>query len=97
MLSRKYFNSIKVRLEHYVLTARLLASLFQFHKGTIRTIHLPQATLILPDFNSIKVRLEQVQPYMASEKSTQFQFHKGTIRTYNAFLDRAKGKAISIP
>ena len=34
-----YFNSIKVQLEHMVSFAQVaLCLLFQFHKGTIRTI-----------------------------------------------------------
>ena len=55
-----YFNSIKVRLErssqdwtypHFPL--------FQFHKGTIRTINFSVSNNKLANFNSIKVRLEQ--------------------------------------
>ena len=35
-----YFNSIKVQLEHMVSFAQVaLCLLFQFHKGTIRTIN----------------------------------------------------------
>ena len=32
-----YFNSIKVQLEHPDFANQVLAHLFQFHKGTIRT------------------------------------------------------------
>ena len=31
------FNSIKVRLEHAIYVCSYLLSIFQFHKGTIRT------------------------------------------------------------
>ena len=37
----------------------LLQKKFQFHKGTIRTQLLKWRVVLLPDFNSIKVRLEQ--------------------------------------
>ena len=33
----KYFNSIKVRLEHYQQSTHVADRTFQFHKGTIRT------------------------------------------------------------
>ena len=33
-----YFNSIKVQLEHIDVQIDTLVSVFQFHKGTIRTI-----------------------------------------------------------
>ena len=32
-----YFNSIKVRLKHSDFASQVLAHLFQFHKGTIKT------------------------------------------------------------
>ena len=56
---------------------------FQFHKGTIRTIqntiHIFQ---LISNFNSIKVRLEQLKATGKKEGAILFQFHKGTIRTY---------------
>ena len=56
-----YFNSIKVRLEHTLLAYfPYELSLFQFHKGTIRTN--PNILFMLENvenFNSIKVRLER--------------------------------------
>ncbi len=54
--------------------------LFQFHKGTIRTIDKYMNKLNLTNFNSIKVRLELMQDELPL-KSSVFQFHKGTIRT----------------
>ena len=55
-----YFNSIKVRLEPYPLPLmQRYDFLFQFHKGAIRTPWvLMQSSLVIPHFNSIKVRLE---------------------------------------
>ena len=55
----KYFNSIKVRLEHsYPRPCTPLYYLFQFHKGAIRTVLPRCVAVLLVDFNSIKVRLE---------------------------------------
>ena len=53
-----YFNSIKVRLEPARRLRSILVGLFQFHKGTIRTICLSIMTKFVIYFNSIKVRLE---------------------------------------
>ena len=53
-----HFNSIKVRLEQSVCLGWLLASLFQFHKGTIRTTEQDYLFAKNSNFNSIKVRLE---------------------------------------
>ena len=53
------FNSIKVRLEptdgQTVVNGNVL---FQFHKGTIRTLEQVIIYITIQDFNSIKVRLE---------------------------------------
>ena len=56
------FNSIKVRLEHDSVFCKVFQPLFQFHKGAIRTQVLLKVLVILFDFNSIKVRLEPVNP-----------------------------------
>ena len=53
-----YFNSIKVRLEHTQGRFDALVNLFQFHKGTIRTVRTDTIRVPVADFNSIKVRLE---------------------------------------
>ena len=53
-----YFNSIKVRLELSAVTSFKGKSLFQFHKGTIRTLGIVSLSIVQGDFNSIKVRLE---------------------------------------
>ena len=55
-------------------------SLFQFHKGTIRTSAHVEVYVDVAHFNSIKVRLEPLSASSVSI-STPFQFHKGTIRT----------------
>ena len=52
------FNSIKVRLEPIVLLIIADYRLFQFHKGTIRTMEYIFAGTGYMHFNSIKVRLE---------------------------------------
>ena len=56
VLSR--FNSIKVRLELAIDFPRISSSMFQFHKGTIRTLFAVASWKVLCGFNSIKVRLE---------------------------------------
>ena len=55
---------------------------FQFHKGTIRTWLQWQSNEGNNYFNSIKVRLEQVE-VIEWRMLQVFQFHKGTIRTEN--------------
>ena len=56
------FNSIKVRLELVFSLACLAMGLFQFHKGTIRTIIVGAGLLAyFLNFNSIKVRLEPLR------------------------------------
>ena len=58
----------------------LLPMIFQFHKGTIRTIYKKGGYLWVSDFNSIKVRLELTELSLTHSLRV-FQFHKGTIRT----------------
>ena len=53
-----YFNSIKVRLELTEMEAPIPNTIFQFHKGAIRTHHEMSVKGVLFNFNSIKVRLE---------------------------------------
>ena len=56
------FNSIKVRLELTYDDDNLpLFSIFQFHKGAIRTLSLLTLKLANCYFNSIKVRLEHLR------------------------------------
>ena len=54
---------------------------FQFHKGTIKTRSSLTAARMLPDFNSIKVRLKLQQKTPKKQYEQLFQFHKGTIKT----------------
>ena len=80
-ISYFYFNSIKVRLKPDIIWLRQFVSIFQFHKGTIKTLILNALSALIIDFNSIKVRLKlningNVQYVLT------FQFHKGTIKTF---------------
>ena len=75
------FNSIKVRLEQTSAHCLVLIPLFQFHKGTIRTIvlfvHLVNKRLFQFHKGTIRTyRSLYYQTYLPL-----FQFHKGTIRT----------------
>ena len=90
-----YFNSIKVRLEPQNFKNRYEAAIFQFHKGTIRTILITVTINEVIDFNSIKVRLEQVKNHTFYNRCP-FQFHKGTIRTLAGF-EGFYSSIISIP
>ena len=54
------FNSIKVRLKHTWVNPGDTLKLFQFHKGTIKTIYLCKIGDLIRNFNSIKVRLKRV-------------------------------------
>ena len=53
-----YFNSIKVQLEQILTNVFLHITIFQFHKGTIRTDAADAVPLDIRNFNSIKVQLE---------------------------------------
>ena len=55
--------------------------------------------IVIFDFNSIKVRLEQRQERLCQCRPTRFQFHKGTIRTepmYDAALGVAYFNSIKV-
>ena len=78
------FNSIKVQLEHDMQRYYTDFMLFQFHKGTIRTLYQLIPQLLNINFNSIKVQLERSYATWIRSSST-FQFHKGTIRTATDF------------
>ena len=90
------FNSIKVRLEHKLQDSIFDLSVFQFHKGAIRTICVMQPVTFHVNFNSIKVRLER-EFGICDSKRTKFQFHKGAIRTNFDFLKDLYIFHISIP
>ncbi len=53
------FNSIKVQLERKPRQHYGIKSVFQFHKGTIRTRRVNRSVAVDGNFNSIKVQLEQ--------------------------------------
>ena len=59
-------------------------TIFQFHKGAIRTTNMGIVEYRCANFNSIKVRLEP-QCQAECEVHPQFQFHKGAIRTRSWF------------
>ena len=81
-----HFNSIKVQLEHSKLTNTSAISLFQFHKGTIRTSLLAVHTYLTNVFQFHKGTI-RTKPDETNENSLFiFQFHKGTIRTTLALL-----------
>ena len=77
------FNSIKVRLKPNVETLKGCASLFQFHKGTIKTRTARDLSTCENNFNSIKVRLKQ-EAQDLKVRFHIFQFHKGTIKTWKS-------------
>ena len=75
-----HFNSIKVRLKHGGQINNRLKSIFQFHKGTIKTQPSIGLLSYTQNFNSIKVRLKLAHANVSSLYCS-FQFHKGTIKT----------------
>ena len=91
-----YFNSIKVQLKQSLSKCAVSVGIFQFHKGTIKTIMYIFAVFLRPYFNSIKVQLKRYEVYEGDSCFVLFQFHKGTIKTaqrHKAVLD----DIISIP
>ena len=73
-----------------------MRSIFQFHKGAIRTHVAEQVTKEILNFNSIKVRLEHLALRLLQRRDHEFQFHKGAIRTKEK-CNKQKIKEISIP
>ena len=71
ILLMSYFNSIKVRLELLVCVVLWSNLLFQFHKGTIRTVNVILSCLAFLYFNSIKVRLEHF-PFSVSHSAISY-------------------------
>ena len=62
---------------------RLKTNLFQFHKGTIKTLVKLYERFFLLYFNSIKVQLRHIDSNASTENAELFQFHKGTIKTWS--------------
>ena len=59
-----------------------MPSVFQFHKGTIKTlITMLNISKRIINFNSIKVRLKHLVDQIKIGVEGLFQFHKGTIKT----------------
>ena len=77
---RRYFNSIKVRLEQHRSNAEERLPKFQFHKGTIRTKKTGEI-IKTTQFQFHKGTIRTI--YVTDEGIVyiEFQFHKGTIRT----------------
>ena len=57
--------------------------LFQFHKGSIRTLGWNGPYFAKCGFNSIKVQLELLISLLQISGQMLFQFHKGSIRTHD--------------
>ena len=72
-----------------------MSSIFQFHKGAIRTPSRFFDSLSDRYFNSIKVRLELPEE-LYHLNILEFQFHKGAIRTAQIAYQQKVNK-ISIP
>ena len=62
--------------------------IFQFHKGTIKTLVRQIYAETLVYFNSIKVRLKLYLSKNLIYKTNSFQFHKGTIKTDLSFTSK---------
>ena len=77
-----HFNSIKEQLKPYHQRIDVGIVIFQFHKGTIKTLEDVNTLWELLDFNSIKVQLKHLEGRYGMTMK-KFQFHKGTIKTYN--------------
>ena len=71
--------------------------LFQFHKGTIRTlvVHLYKLVFVIFQFHKGTIRTVDTSSFNLDDKL--FQFHKGTIRTIFCLLMVPKFHLISIP
>ena len=72
-------------------------TLFQFHKGTIKTIILQMQNNILMKFQFHKGTIKTAQQQGQDDAQQQFQFHKGTIKTYWLMKDGKIPYLISIP
>ena len=80
-----YFNSIKVRLEQSFNFTRELSDLFQFHKGTIRTLapgsHLQQTRRF--QFHKGTIRTEERKRQEEEERD----FNSIKVRLEHSFQD----------
>ena len=76
-----YFNSIKVRLKLNRVLAHNYLTLFQFHKGTIKTQGGRGSGRSLRRFQFHKGTIKTSMNVAHTDRITRFQFHKGTIKT----------------
>ena len=83
----KYFNSIKVRLEHlnYAQAKNAYANFNSIKVRLERNLPCGCVDLVCY-FNSIKVRLELGETFNQVSPFKLFQFHKGAIRTKRFWL-----------
>ena len=81
------FNSIKVRLEPmFALDSFCCLSIFQFHKGAIRTTLAVDKLEEIEYFNSIKVRLEPASLELAQADFENFNSIKVRLERFFLFL-----------
>ena len=84
---RNYFNSIKVRLRQYAKNLEYVSqTLFQFHKGSIKTIDFRRAKSELAKFQFHKGSIKTVKNSQFLPLVFAFQFHKGSIKTLDCRL-----------
>ena len=76
-----YFNSIKVRLKLKSINTFLLQSIFQFHKGTIKTVETRLYIITFCLFQFHKGTIKTTLSFKRLCSRLLFQFHKGTIKT----------------
>ena len=81
VLATEDFNSIKVRLERVIPAACATFTIFQFHKGTIRTGKKDYQTAVRRIFQFHKGTIRTPSGLQPPSPPQIFQFHKGTIRT----------------
>ena len=70
--------------------------LFQFHKGTIRTLPPELFNLDILEFQFHKGTIRTSASNSVWSTSQKFQFHKGTIRTQSQLMEE-QARNISIP
>ena len=87
------FNSIKVRLRRCLTPCFCLLQLFQFHKGTIKTVRSMRPGRSPRSFNSIKVRLRPVR--LSGDGSTSLCFNSIKVRLRHFEFDHDLKKCSS--
>ena len=79
------FNSIKVQLELLLKERALASTVFQFHKGTIRTRLPTVSSRSTLNFNSIKVQLERQQLHFRRQDRRNFNSIKVQLEPANVY------------